>query len=69
MRLAQFWCWISSDYLLWRILAEYIWLWSALAFSIFIYPFMVIHMWGTGVHLNTPAGRALRRHQSLAMLA
>ena len=33
----QYWCWISKEYLVWRIVAEYMWLWLALLLSLLVY--------------------------------
>ena len=33
----QYWCWISQQYLVWRIVAEYLWFWIALLFSLLVY--------------------------------
>jgi len=51
MQLTQFWCWIGSDYLLWRLFAEYIWLWSALIFSLVVYiPACIFRIIRSGWH-------------------
>ncbi|KAJ3517235.1 hypothetical protein NLJ89_g633 [Agrocybe chaxingu] len=50
----QYWCWISSHYLLWRIFAEYIWFWITLAFSILVY--IPLYFWVRGnIVIHDPA--------------
>ena len=44
--LMQLWCWIGKDYLEWRLLGEYVWLWLALFFSIATYT--ALYLWMRG---------------------
>jgi len=78
----QHWCWISQKYLAWRIVAEYVWLWTALLFSLITY--IPLYLWMRGnlvlneqtwwkcsfvlVQESDPAIRN-RRRSSLMMLA
>ncbi|KAF8160646.1 hypothetical protein B0H34DRAFT_838433 [Crassisporium funariophilum] len=76
------WCWISEDYLHWRIWGEYVWFWITLAFSIVMYT--PLYLWSRGNILiderawwkftlqhadkSDPALKGIRR-RSLVMLA
>lgn len=78
-----YWCWISEDYLQWRIWGEYVWFWITLAFSFIIY--IPLYLWARGNidfnertwwkftfrHVDSNANPELKedRQQSLVMLA
>jgi len=40
------WCWIGKNYVQWRLLAEYIWIWVAFLSSIAIY--ILLYLWMRG---------------------
>ena len=42
----QYWCWINSPYMQWRIWGEYFWFWLTLAVSIFTY--IPLFFWSRG---------------------
>jgi len=78
----QHWCWIGKHYIKWRLLAEYVWLWVSLGFSLVTY--IPLYLWMRGnlalgeqtwwkctfrrVKEADPAVRNIRR-RSLVMLA
>ena len=78
--LEQYWCWWGKTYVIHRLLASYIWKWTALLTSLIVY--IPLFFWGRGNitigdkpykfrihrqgHVYDPEGR---RRRSLSMLA
>jgi hypothetical protein len=40
----QYWCWISQDFVVHRIVGEYLWIWLALLFSLLYIPLIIWSM-------------------------
>jgi hypothetical protein len=41
-----YWCWVSQNYMTWRILGEYLWFWITLGFSFLVY--IPLYLWIRG---------------------
>jgi len=41
-----YWCWINKNYIEWRVLSEYLWMWITLLFSILVY--IPLYLWMRG---------------------
>ena len=46
LSITQYWCWIGTGYLQWRIWGEYIWFWITLVVSFAIY--LPLYLWSRG---------------------
>ena len=44
--LIQYWCWIGKNYVQWRLWGEYVWIWTALLFSLITY--IPLYLWMRG---------------------
>lgn len=59
---APYWCWVSRDYLAWRIVCEYLWLWVTLLVSFLLYT--PLYLWMRGNLVFDESGWSFRRASS-----
>ena len=79
---SKYWCFVNADYLGWRVLGEYLWMWLTLFLSFLIY--IPLYMWMHGNIIfedsnrwkwrfkrarDSDPGMQARRGLSLVMLA